>query len=294
MTVKELFKTVYDVIPLKKELYSFIKFFYSPPESIYKHLYFNGRFTVQVQPDKKFKVYHRGYMVENEIFWKGLEGGWEKKSIELWIKLCRDADIIFDIGANTGIYGLIAKAVNKHSKVFCFEPIPKVFGLLKENVALNNYDIDCREVALSDYIGNAKIYMAQNLDFEYSVTVNKNRTTDANAKEMDIKVDALQSFIETNHIPHIDLMKIDVETHEVEVLKGMGTYLAKFKPTMIIEVLEEGIAEKLNKLLYGMGYLYFNIDDAKGTIRQLDKLAKSDYYNFLVCSPEVAQKLALI
>jgi len=291
--MKKLVKVLYSLLPFKRELFSFIKFFYLPPQSIYKHLHFKGIIKVKVDKLRSFKINHHGYVVENEIFWSGLENGWEKASIALWIKLCENADTVFDIGANTGIYALIAKAINSNAQVYCFEPIPKVCEYLKENIVLNNYDIHTSQVALSDHSGKAKIFLPQGNEFEYSVTVNKNNSSDSNAKEVEIEICDMASFISTNNILNIDLMKIDVETHEVEVLNGMGEYLKKFKPTMIIEILQDDIAEKLDTLLKPLGYLYFDIDDATGKIKKMGKLAKSSYYNYLVCSPEIALKLGL-
>ena len=39
-------------------------------------------------------------------------------------------------------------------------------------------------------------------------------------------------------------MKIDVETHEPAVLKGMGEYLRSFRPTMLIELLNDEVAQQ--------------------------------------------------
>jgi hypothetical protein len=85
-----------------------------------------------------------------------------------------------------------------------------------------------------------------------------------------------------------------VETHEPQVLKGMGKYLALFRPAMIIEVLNEVKAEELNGLFAGMDYLYFNIDEEKNNVRRTDRLTKSDYWNFLLCNRSTAQLLKLI
>jgi tRNA1(Val) A37 N6-methylase TrmN6 len=42
--------------------------------------------------------------------------------LALWIKLCRQSETILDVGANTGVYALVAGAVNKKAKIFAFEP----------------------------------------------------------------------------------------------------------------------------------------------------------------------------
>ena len=93
-------------------------------------------------------------------------------------------------------------------------------------------------------------------------------------------------------VKKIDLIKIDVETHEPEVLEGFSDYLSLYRPNMIIEVLNDEVGEKINKLVDGMNYLFFNIDENNG-IRKVDKITKSDYYNYLLCNADTAKNLGL-
>jgi FkbM family methyltransferase len=265
-----------------------------PSYAVYQHLYFKGFFKVSINKDNSFNMYHPGTIEENEIFWKGLYNGWEKRSVKLWTVLSKDAKIIFDIGANTGLYSLIAKTINKSCEVYAFEPLPGVFRIFEDNVKENNYNIHCYLKGLSDYDGKATVYLPEGTDFAYSVTVNKKTISQNNFQEVQIDVNRLDTFIKQHKIEHIDLMKIDVETHEVEVLNGMAEYLYKFKPTLIIEVLDHEIGDKLNKIFERTDYLYFNIDDKNDSIRQENRITKSDYWNYLVCSKEIAQKLELI
>jgi len=270
---------------------------FSPSEKIYQHLYFKGFFKVNVNEKKSFQLYHAGHIEENQIFWKSLKGGWEKKSISLWEKLVENADCVLDIGANTGLYGLVAKCTNPKATVHCFEPLAGVYSILSKNITRNHYSIFPHQKALSNYNGKANVYLPKGNEFVYSVTVNENTLTTRSLDEVDeveIETIRLDTFIEQNNISNIDLMKIDVETHEPEVIEGMGVYFKQFRPSLIIEVLDEKIAEKLNVLFEGMDYLYFNIDDKNNSLRKVDKFTPSDHWNFLVCKKEVALSLNLI
>lgn len=291
--MKKLFKTIYNCIPLKREIFSLFKFL-KLPESIYKHLYFRGWFNIKIDKETKFKMFHLGMVEENQIFWKGLYNGWEKKSISLWMQLAKNSNVIFDIGANTGLYGLVAKSINSSSKIYSFEPLPGVYKFLNKNIQENSFDINSYELGLSNYDGKAKVYLREGTDFAYSVTVNKKTIFDKKAHELEIEVMRLDSFIEQNNISTIDLIKLDVETHEVEVLNGMGRYLNEFKPTFIIEVLNAEIAEKLALIFEGMDYLYFNIDDKNNSIQKVNRITKSDHWNFLLCNEKIAKELRLI
>jgi hypothetical protein len=104
----------------------------------------------------------------------------------------------------------------------------------------------------------------------------------------------LDTFIQTNNIGKIDLIKIDVETHEPNVLEGYKQYLPLHRPDFLIEVLTDEVGDQLQQLFSGLQYYYFNIDDKHGTIRKTDAIKKSDYFNYLICTKESAQQLKLI
>ncbi len=286
-------KSFYQIIPFKKQLFSLVKFVWTPPQGIYKHLYFVGNIRVSIDKNKKFKIRHFGFELENEIFWKGLAGGWENESVRLWIMLCEKADVIIDIGANTGVYSLIAKAVNPKSRVYAFEPVKRVCSRLNENIRLNNYDITIIDKAVSNFDGKAIIYDTCQ-DHIYSVTVNKHYfSSDVKLAEVEIETITLNTFIKHEKLNKIDLIKIDVETHEPEVLEGFSEYIMEYKPVMLIEILNNEVGERVEKLVRGCGYLYFNIDE-KGSVRLVSKIVTSDYLNYLFCDKRVAAELGLL
>lgn len=289
--MKKIFKFLYSLLPLKKEIFTVIKQIKAPPHSVYQHLHFKDPFDVPVE-DKVFKIHHFGFQVENEIFWKGLQGGWEKVSIGLWIELCRKSNCIIDAGANTGIYSLIAKTLNPQARVYAFEPVKRVFEKLELNCRLNKYDISSEEVALSNYDGYATIY-DQPTEHIYSVTVNKNLShEDVAVIPTQVRTIKLSSYIEENNVSKIDLVKIDVETHEAEVLQGFEPYLTRMRPALLIEILNDTIGKKVEKVLQGKGYLYFDIDEINPP-KQVRNITKSSSFNYFICSEETASELNL-
>ena len=62
---------------------------------------------------------------------------WEKVSLQLWEELCKESEVIFDVGSNTGVYSLLAKSSNPKSKVYAFEPIKRISALL--NLFLSSF-----------------------------------------------------------------------------------------------------------------------------------------------------------
>lgn len=290
--IKKILKCIYTYLPQKKILFILLKKIWTPPKKIYQHLHFKSAFKIKLDKLNSFKINHYGYQIENEIFWNGLQGGWESESIKLWIKLCKGAHTTIDIGANTGIYSLIAKTINSKSLIYSFEPVKRVYLKLNKNIELNNYDIITIEMAVSNYNGTAKIFDTQT-EHIYSVTVNKNlASSDIIVNETIINTISLDSFIDKFNIKKIDLIKIDVETHEAEVLEGFSKYLSIFMPSMLIEILDDEIGRRVQEQVAGLGYLYFNIDERVGP-RHVDKITKSDFYNYLLCTESTALELGL-
>ncbi|MEP7106627.1 MAG: FkbM family methyltransferase [Ferruginibacter sp.] len=258
-----------------------------PPVGVYQHLYFNDTITVDPGNHEIFKMVHYGYPLENELFWRGLYNGWEKYSMRIWAGLSENAGVIFDIGANTGIYSLVAKAKNKNASVHAFEPFGAIYDKLVKNATINKYDILCNCIAISNYTGDGVIYTADE-NFAYSVTVNQNLwVKDSEPIKIGIKTTTLKDYIEQHHIHSIDLMKVDVETHEPEVMEGFADYFLQFKPILLIEILNDEIAGKLNKYFDPADFNFYNIDEMAG-IRKVRTLAKSDFHNFLIVPKEKA------
>lgn len=291
--MKEVFKILYNLFPFKRRLFHLLRPF-NIPHKIYQHLHFKGLITIKTDDTHKMKMFHHGYQLENNIFWQGIKG-WEKLTLEIWIKLSKQSNVILDIGANTGLFALLSKSLNPSAKVFAFEPVDFVFKKLEENCALNEYDIQCEQIAISNSDGKATLYIPDS-EHVYSVAVNKNlNNPDVKYNEVQVETTRLATYIENNKIDHIDLIKIDVETHEPEVLEGLCPYIERFKPTLLIEILNDDIGKRVQDLISGLNYLYFDIDDSNEiTPTKVDNIKKSSQWNYLVCQPEVASNLNLI
>jgi FkbM family methyltransferase len=280
-----MIKNIYEKIPFKRESFTFLKKIGTIPESVYQHLYFNGIIKVKINDKESFKMMHYGYPIENDLFWKGLYGSWEKLSMKLWTDLSKKSKIIFDIGANTGVYSMVSKAVNSTAEVHAFEPFETIHKKLEYNASINDFEIHTNCKAISNYTGDGIIY-TDGSDFAYSVTVNKNLwVKDKEPVELNIKTITLKEYIEQNNITNIDLMKIDVETHEPEVMEGFIPYFNQFNPILLIEILNDEVAQKLNNYFDPTKYSFYNIDEKTG-IRKTASLMKSDFYNYLIVPKE--------
>jgi FkbM family methyltransferase len=290
--VKRVLKALYAAVPRKQEMFLALRFLPLPPR-VYRHLHFRGVFSVEIPGSQKhFRMTHFGYELENELFWRGLYGNYERESMRIWIALCARARSIVDVGANTGVYSLVAKTINPDAVVTAFEPLERIYRKLIDNIRINGLDVSAHAVALSNRTGEG-FYFDTLTEHVYSVTVNKNILgPGVPFEKRTLETIALDEFIQRTGLERIDLMKIDVESHEPEVLEGFAGHLDRFHPDMLIEVLDDEVAGRLNGILAGRPYRYYDISEVAG-LRRIPEVRKSCERNVLACSDDTARILGL-
>jgi FkbM family methyltransferase len=266
-----------------------------PPERFWDLLAFEGNFSVDLD-QQQFQVSHTGEWLENSLFWKGI-AGYEPISFELWKNACRFSQTILDIGANTGLYSLIAKTVNPSSQVYAFEPLPSFNAALKENIRLNGYDVQVVDQAVSDFIGTAEFYAPQrgqgNL-YSSSLSLEHYENHQKSTPIVhQVQVTTLDTFVESQGIQSVDLVKIDAEGQDANVLKGFVHSMQRFQPDFIVEVQSDEIGREIQEMLTADRYLYFNIDEMTG-LKQTETLTRKYWLNFWICKVETARQLKLV
>ena len=297
MKLKKTIKEIILAVPLKNIFIGVKKLtnvFGPPGKRFYWNLRFRGDFTVPIDDERSFQMRSYGASLENSIFWAGITGEWEATSVSLWMKLAKDANVVFDVGANTGIYSLLAKAVNPNAKVYAFEPIDRIYKKLIYNNQINNYDTICLKLGVSDTDGTATFYDFQD-ENSYSSSLNSEfaKGDVDTVAPITIETIRLDTLIERDNIEQVDLIKIDVETYEPEVLEGMGIYLEKFSPPLLIEILNDDIARRVENLVSGKNYVYFCIDEKTGAIEKVEEIARGNSFNYLICNAQTAQRVGL-
>ena len=84
-----------------------------------------------------------------EWFWKGWQY-YEPVFVLLFLEMLQSRDAFIDIGANIGYYSLIAARVRPDVKVVAFEPNPRLFGFLSENIKANEFAIKAEPMAADE------------------------------------------------------------------------------------------------------------------------------------------------
>lgn len=272
--IKKILKAIYTLIPnvVKKKLFLLLKKIYIPKPKYYKHLYFKGFFEENFM-GKSFYIYSLPTIIENTIFWEGIEKGFEQLTLKCWYFICKNSDHVFDIGSNTGIFILISHVSNTKSRKYSFEPSKKFTYAQDKIKKKNNINLIINNYALGDYEGK--------INFD-GYQVYKNKKFDYTNEVVEIK--KLSNYLNDNSIiiNNNDSIKIDIEHFEYYVLKDIINIIKEKIPNIIVEILTDKEAELINKLLMTVDYAIYLIDDKKRKIFKTSRIEKPPYRNVLL------------
>ena len=138
--------------------------------------------------------------------------------------------IIFDVGANQGQFAIEALALSSGT-VFSFEPSKNTFEMMKNNI--HNKRHKAFNIGLGMEKANMKLYYDNAGSGLASLTKRDLDLLNINFdKSEDVQIDTVDNFCKENNINRIDLLKIDVEGHELDVLHGSKTILNQVKIVM--------------------------------------------------------------
>ncbi|NEO28035.1 MAG: FkbM family methyltransferase [Kamptonema sp. SIO4C4] len=206
----------------------------------------------------------------------------------------REGDIVFDVGANIGLFSLWAyQKCHQNLSIYAFEPIPAVFEVLQANAQrFDSEKIKTFPLGLSEdsrnikfaYHPNATMLSSaypddlselkdqlekatrRNLEviFKFAAWFPlwlrslfiKNRLNKAfQVEEVTCQLKTLSEIIKENQIEKINLLKIDVEKSEYNVLLGIEVQDWPKIEQIVVEVHNlENRLDKISNLLKEQGF----------------------------------------
>lgn len=141
---------------------------------------------------------------------------------------------IFDVGANQGNYARLCLDLGFNGNLYCFEPHPKTFEVLKKT--LKNTTANFFNLGFSRSDGIATIYDHQESDGSEHASLYEEVIQSIHghkAIQHQIVLTTIDAFLEKNNIEHIGLLKIDTEGNEFNILVGAETTLRNAKIDVI-------------------------------------------------------------
>lgn len=142
--------------------------------------------------------------------------------------ILEENDVVFDCGANIGLFSSIAAA--KGCICYAFEPVPNTIEYLKMTKDLYPDRIKIINHALSNKLGKSKLFITKDTNISHSMlALNQNEDN-----YIDIKTIPIDLFVKENEIKRLDFIKADIEGAERYMLMGAKETLAKFSPKLSI------------------------------------------------------------
>lgn len=152
------------------------------------------------------------------------EGPYETKHTPI-----KSDDIVFDIGANIGFFTLDAAGKAKKGQVYAFEPIETLCERIKKSCSTNKLD----NVTIVPYAAGSKTgALTFHLDATQLLTGGSSELS--TGKKLLVQQTSIDEYVQTNEIPHVDFIKMDIEGMEPEALRGARQTLKKHKPRLAI------------------------------------------------------------
>jgi FkbM family methyltransferase len=151
-------------------------------------------------------------------------------------RIVRPGMTIFDIGGNIGYYPLMELSLLRGSgRMVVIEPSTSNVSLLRRNLNMNGYDdVTVLGAAISDTAGKRDFHLSQQSNLgTFHPTGSGSETLTGRT----IEVETLTLPLLAQRFGPPDLLRMDVEGHEVEVLNGMLADVRRnaYAPIVIFE-----------------------------------------------------------
>ncbi len=196
--------------------------------------------------------------------------GESRPDVQLAASLCDPNRVSLDIGADVGEFTIAMVASSR--SVIAFEPRPAQARDLASMFDAVGAAVRVEAVALSDQSGVTAMRIVESEPGR--------STIDDNNVLGDVSVSSIQSIevpvkrLDDLHLNDVGLIKIDVEGHELAVLRGGADTLTRNRPVVLVEAEERhhpNAVGAVTELLTGLGYAgYFDVDDTRRPIEEFD------------------------
>lgn len=172
-----------------------------------------------------------------------LKGSYEIERTKMFLKVVKNRDVVYDIGAHMGFYTLIAsRIVGSSGRVIAFEPCPYNLRILRRHLEINGIsNVDIIPAAVSERSGRSK--------FAFGTGTGTGRL--ANDGEIEVEVISID---ELKGLPQPNVIKIDVEGEEVKVIKGAIKTIQNSYPIIFLAAHNKTLLQDADKLLIPLGY----------------------------------------
>jgi FkbM family methyltransferase len=243
-------------------------------------LFGNRLISIQTDRRRTLRLSHvdESYLAF-QLFWRGFSY-YEPITRLLLGSLLPPGATFLDIGAHHGFFTLSIGVLLEDVRIIAFEPNPTNFKILEANVAANPLTrVCCESLAISNRDGTAPLYLTGS-DMSASLKKGFQSQDTEQIGTVEVRTTGLDSYLNSKRIGAPMVIKVDIEGHEAAFMRGAMETLRRYKPDIVLEVVEEQdphwVAELKN-----LGYHFYSITDRGLTEMDSPALVKRFPFLFL-------------
>lgn len=196
-----------------------------------------------------------------------LNGGrYEEEYFQVLTSFRRPDSVFLDIGANLGVFSLRLAPFLRYGHIYAFEPNRLIHELFSRSIHLNGLknQIELLNIGASDQTGELVLSVPEGHAGGASVVL-----VGSNPGDQRIMVRRIDDVL--RELPAFHIAKIDVEGHELNVLRGMIELLGRSPDAVLVFeklVGNAGLEADLMEILSNLGLKIYRIDGV--TLRAVD------------------------
>lgn len=222
-----------------------------------KHIFLPWKAKIKIHPNE---------VIGRSIWVMGI---YDLSVTEVIWRLVSQNETAIDIGANIGyMTSIMARKVGKYGKVYSFEPHPEIYQELSENIINWQNELGWNHIeywnnAISSSSGEGYLKIPKEFEKNRGVAslvssnvMDKNKFEFRQYNGITINLVKLEDVIDYQNI---GVVKIDVEGHELEVLKGANELIRKQIIRDILFEEHQQYPSIVTQFLENNGYTIFKI-----------------------------------
>lgn len=197
-------------------------------------------------------------------------------------QLLKNDSVFVDIGTNKGIYLYQAEKIIKSGKIYGFEPNSSLVNYIKPLFP----KVKLFPLAVSSTTGTSVLHIPKKGNGLQDTRASLEDMGDE-VEKIEIQTITLDDWVRQENVRKIDLIKIDVEGHEFDTIKGCKGILETIKPTFIIEIELRHAHYQIKDIfdfIIGFGYEVFYFERKSLSLQpfevsQMGDFQKDEYLN---------------
>lgn len=176
------------------------------------------------------------------------------------ISHANEHDVVWDVGANCGLFSYRLAKESKAKTIIFFEPNPSMYNLASTACAPFK-NIQGLEYALSDRSRQASLTIPEGGSTTGTLEVER---TERTGNTTTIECRTGDELVQSGVLKAPQIIKIDTEGHELAVISGLKNIIATYNPIIFFEHIS--ISDEEAKHVVPDGYEIYSVSDQDGAL----------------------------